>query len=220
MKNQSIIVISILAVGVGLALGYALWGDADTKYTFTKQTDTMNLPAGMHRMPDGSLMGNMLTESTMGMMDGMDHSMMMVKSEREFIEGMIPHHLEAVMTSKEVLARGGTTPEIKKLAENIVMAQEKEINMMKSWYQTWYGTPYTEVSNTYKPMMRELEGQSGVTLDRTFLEDMIMHHMGAIMMAESVAPYIEHDEIKELTKTIKTSQSKEIADMQEMLKGL
>lgn len=76
----------------------------------------------MHRMPDGTLMGNAPADNNMGMMSGMDHSAMMVKSEREFLEGMIPHHQEAVDTAKEVIARGGSTPEIKKLAEDIVVA--------------------------------------------------------------------------------------------------
>jgi uncharacterized protein (DUF305 family) len=53
-----------------------------------------------------------------------------------------------------------------------------------------------------------------------FLEDMIGHHMGAIMMARSVQPYIEHDEITELTEAIVSSQSAEIAQMRQMLQGL
>jgi uncharacterized protein (DUF305 family) len=69
---------------------------------------------------------------------------------------MIPHHQEAVDTAKEVIARGGSTPEIKKLAEDIVVAQEKEIAMMKGWYQSWYSEAYVDDPKDYKPMMRDL----------------------------------------------------------------
>ncbi|HMO78155.1 MAG TPA: DUF305 domain-containing protein, partial [Candidatus Paceibacterota bacterium] len=179
-----------------------------------------DVPAGMHRMPDGSLMSNTPSNTDMGMMGGMDHSMMMVKSEREFLKGMIPHHQEAVDTAKEVLARGGSTPEIKKLAEDIIVAQEKEIAMMKEWYQDWYGEAYVADPKDYKPMMRDLSALSGATLDRVFLEDMIMHHMGAIMMAQSVQPYIENQEITDLTKAIVETQTEEIQLMREMLGGL
>ena len=144
---------------------------------------------------------------------------MMVESEQGFIEGMIPHHQEAVTTSKEVIARGGTKPEIKKLAENIVLDQEKEIIEMKQWYQDWYSKPYTD-NGKYMAMMRELSALSGKQLDQTFLEDMIMHHMGAIMMAKSVQPYIEHQEIEVLTQNIVSSQSTEISEMRQMLKNL
>jgi uncharacterized protein (DUF305 family) len=151
------------------------------------------------------------------MMSGMNHGDMMVKSEREFIEGMIPHHQEAVDTAKEVIARGGTTPEIKKLVEEIVVAQEKEITMMKGWYQTWYEQPYVAKTDSYEPMMRDLSSLSGVALDKVFLEDMIMHHMGAIMMAHSVETYIEHQEISDLTDAIVETQMTEIQLMRQLL---
>ena len=174
-----------------------------------------NIPSGMHRMADGSLMGDATTNSGMGMMNGMDHGMMMVGSEKEFITEMIPHHQEAVDTAKEVLARGATTPEIKTLVQNIITAQEKEIADMKAWYQTWYGTAY-QPSGNYKPMMRDLESLSGQAIDKAFLEDMVMHHMGAIMMAQSVQQYIEHEEVQTLSEAIISSQSAEIKLMQQL----
>ncbi|MEZ4194984.1 MAG: DUF305 domain-containing protein [Candidatus Paceibacterota bacterium] len=132
---------------------------------------------------------------------------------------MIPHHQEAIDTAQEVLVRGGSTPEIKALVENIIVAQEKEITDMKAWYLVWYGTEYVDKGN-YQPMMRDLSELSGVALDKRFLEDMVMHHLGAIMMAESVRPYIEHEEIADLADAIVKTQSSEIELMREMLKDL
>jgi uncharacterized protein (DUF305 family) len=140
----------------------------------------------------------------------------MVKSEREFIEHMIPHHEEAIVTAREVLARGGSTPEMRTLAENIISAQEREIAAMKAWHEAWYGTPYVDLG-TYKPMMRDLSLLSGAELDKVFLEDMIHHHMGAIMMARSVAPFIEREETRTLTETIIKTQSAEIETMRTLL---
>ena len=182
------------------------------------------VPPGMHMMPDGTLMNNPINTppdaSAMNTMGGMDHSKMMVKSEREFIEGMIPHHQEAVNTSREVLVRGGSTPEIKKLAEEIIAAQEKEIALMKGWYRSWYGIEYVANPAAYTPMMRDLSILQGAALDRVYLEDMVMHHMGALMMVDSVVPYIEHEEITTLSKAIINSQSREIEQMRALLKTL
>ncbi len=172
---------------------------------------------GMHMMPDGTMMGN--DSGAMGSMNGMDHSMMMVSSEREFLAGMIPHHQEAVDTAKEVLERGGSTDGVRSLATNIITAQEREIAMMKGWYEDWYGETY-EPTGEYGEMMRELQLLSGSELDTVFLEDMVAHHMGAIMMAQSVQPYIEHDEIRELTKAINETQAKEIVLMRQLLQEL
>jgi uncharacterized protein (DUF305 family) len=211
--NRQTILVAIIALLIGGIGGYAIT-DKDESYEKSGERMSDN-QMGMHQMPDGTMMGD--TENGTGQMD---HSMMMVKSDREFLTGMIPHHQEAVDTAKEVIARGGSTPEIKTLVENIVIAQEKEIAEMKQWYQDWYGLAYEAKPEDYQPMMRELANLSGAELDKRFLEDMVAHHMGAIMMAESVQPYIEHNEITELTQAIVTSQSAEITQMRQMLKGL
>ena len=178
------------------------------------ENDADRVPEGMHRMPDGTLMHNDVS------MEGNPHTAhMMVRSEKEFIEGMIPHHQEAVDTAREVLARGGSMPEMITLAEGIIDAQEQEISDMRAWYEAWYGEVYTD-TGTYVPMMRELEGLSGALLDVAFLEDMIVHHEGAIMMAESVRPYITKEEIAILVDTIVLTQTDEIAIMWQMLEYL
>lgn len=208
MNNTTIIAITTLIIG---AVGGYFIAEDNNRY---RQND--NTPSGMHRMSDGSLMSND-SRNQPGMM--MDHGMMMVTSEKEFILGMIPHHQEAVDTAKEVLARGGTTLEIRTLAENIITAQEKEIADMKAWYLAWYDTEY-RATGKYQPMMRDLSSLSGAELDRTFLEDMVMHHTGAIMMANSVERYTEHQEMKDLTKAIITTQSAEIELMKRLRAGL
>jgi uncharacterized protein (DUF305 family) len=52
----------------------------------------------------------------------------------DFVRGMIPHHQGAVDMAKTVLAFG-KDPQIRKLAEDIVKAQESEIALMQEWLQ-------------------------------------------------------------------------------------
>ncbi len=209
MNNTYIIAAATLLLG--LVGGYAL-ATHDGVYG-ERERGGRDESHGTHMMHGGGIM----KDEDMGMMGG--GHMMMVASEREFLTEMIPHHQEAVDTAREVLARGATTPEIRTLVEGIISAQEKEISDMKKWYQEWYGTAYVP-SGTYQPMMRDLTVLSGVELDKAFLEDMVMHHMGAIMMARSVEAHIEHDEIRALSAAIIESQTEEIGIMQRLRAGL
>ena len=53
-------------------------------------------------------------------------------ADADFVRSMIPHHQGAIDMAKIVLAFG-KDPEIRKLAEAIVAAQEKEIAEMRVW---------------------------------------------------------------------------------------
>ena len=204
--KQNTILIAVIALLIGGIGGYVI---ADKKYYDMRDMDHSLM------MSNEKETGSM----PMGSMAGMDHGAMMVGSEREFIAGMIPHHQEAVDTASEVLARGGSTEEIRSLAAAIVEAQEKEITMLKKWHLDWYNEAYDE-DDSYQTMMRDLSSLSGADLDKRFLEDMIPHHMGAIMMAKSVQPYIEHQEIADMADAIMKTQTDEIELMRDMLSRL
>jgi uncharacterized protein (DUF305 family) len=50
----------------------------------------------------------------------------------DFARGMIPHHRAAIDMAKTVQEHG-KNPEIRKLAEDIVAAQEREIKQLEEW---------------------------------------------------------------------------------------
>lgn len=57
--------------------------------------------------------------------------------DKAFIEQMIPHHQMAIMMA-QMLKSSTSRSEMKELANDIIEAQTKEIEQMRSWYNTWY----------------------------------------------------------------------------------
>lgn len=53
----------------------------------------------------------------------------LVVSDEQYMKAMIPHHSSAIMTSKNANLQD---PEVQKLAESIIKAQEEEIAKMKA----------------------------------------------------------------------------------------
>lgn len=86
---------------------------------------------------DGQMMGDM-GPASMAFMEAntrMHENMVMEYSgnaDVDFIKGMIPHHQGAVEMAKIVLEHG-KDPEVRKLAEGVIAAQESEIKWMTEW---------------------------------------------------------------------------------------
>lgn len=67
-------------------------------------------------------------------------------------------------------------------------------------------------------MNAELRGKTGDVFDRAFLAEMIVHHQGAVEMAQLALSSAKHQEIKDLASAIIAAQNKEIAEMREWQK--
>lgn len=64
-------------------------------------------------------------------------------------------------------------------------------------------------------MMAGLEGKTGDEFDKAFLAEMIVHHEGAVDMAEAALKNAKHPEIKNMANAIISAQTSEIQQMQE-----
>lgn len=68
-------------------------------------------------------------------------------------------------------------------------------------------------------MMSGLQGKTGDDFDKTFLSEMVIHHKGAVDMAEAALKNAKHQEIKNLANAIISAQNKEISDMKTWYKS-
>lgn len=161
--------------------------------------------------------GGMMGFGMMG--SGMMGSGMMsdpIESEHDFLVHMIAHHEEAV-SSAVILKENTEREEMKKFAEDIIKTQSAEIEQMKIWLETWY--PNEDHTVNYQPMMRDLTNLQGDALDQAFLQDMIFHHMDAVMMSQQliIGGLVEHSEVIPFATTIRNTQRDEIHMMRNWL---
>lgn len=107
----------------------------------------------------------------------------------QFAQTMIPHHRQAVQMTEIILAEQEIDPHVKQLAERIKAAQGPEIDKLSGWLKAWGEASSTSAGLTVDGMMNaadlaDLEGAQGGEAAHMFLAQMMVHHQGAITMAE------------------------------------
>jgi uncharacterized protein (DUF305 family) len=144
-----------------------------------------------------------------------------------FIDAMIVHHQGAVEMAQTALEQS-ERDEIKQLSEDIIAAQEQEIQQMQEWRQAWYPDAadepmmYHAEMEHMMPMSEEMKssmamnvdlGAADEEFDLRFIEAMIPHHEGAVTMAEEALEKSDRPEIQQLAQAIIDSQQSEIDQM-------
>jgi uncharacterized protein (DUF305 family) len=177
-----------------------------------------------------ALAGCANTTSNSGMGDGMPGMGASVspadvnQSDIQFTMMMIPHHQQAIEMSDVILAKDDIDEQVTALAEQIKAAQGPEIEQMESWLDDW-GSGMGDMDGMGHGMMSDtdmqaLEDASGVEASRLFLEQMIVHHQGAIDMAQTEVENGQNADVIALAEAIIASQTTEITTMEDILATL
>ncbi len=136
--------------------------------------------------------------------------------ERRFMEDMILHHRMAVDMSA-MCADKAEHQELRALCQGMGAAQQREIEDMGAWLQSWYRVSPPEeapMSDNQMRSMSELGSLSGAAFEAEFLEDMTVHHTQAVADASTCAKLAVHEPLIELCRDIVDAQLAEIDQMQ------
>jgi uncharacterized protein (DUF305 family) len=83
---------------------------------------------------------------------------------------------------------------------------------------TTFDKPETSTAHANTQMVASLKDKSGDDYDKAFIEEMIVHHQGAVEMAKLSAENAKHEKIKKLSGAIVSSQEQEISEMKQWQK--
>ena len=173
---------------------------------------------------DGTPMTAMLKEYTDSMtkmnedMIGMDYN----DPDAAFAQGMLAHHIGAVDMA-EIELKYGTDAEMRKLAQEIIDAQQSEIEQMKTWLANNPDakTPTADTKAMQQAYAKGMDAMHGDMMaaiadpipDMAFARGMLLHHTGAVDMAATQLKYGKNPEMRALAQEIIDAQQPEIEQM-------
>lgn len=159
------------------------------------------------------------------------------ESEVEFMQGMIPHHAQAVLIASWAQSHGARR-DVLALCERIVVGQTDEIHLMQHWLRERGQEVPPDTARSHKMKMNgmvhdmlmpgmlnaeqlaALDRARGSEWDRLFLEAMIAHHAGAIDMVNKLMSSpggATDDLVYRFSADVYADQTTEIERMQKML---
>lgn len=141
--------------------------------------------------------------------------------DRAFVEGMVPHHRSAIDMA-EIAQKRGDSEFVKGLAADIVRTQQAEIDELEREDEA-LETAGVEVGSL--GMGHDMMGMDGDAkdletadpFDTAFVEMMIPHHEGAVMMAKVELDKAEDPELRKIAQDIVDAQKREISEMRRFL---
>jgi uncharacterized protein (DUF305 family) len=154
------------------------------------------------------------------------------EADVSFMQGMIGHHAQALEMT-ELLKTRTTRDDMKLLALRIEVSQRDEIKLMQLWLRDrGQSVPDEHAHHAHDAKlmpgmltpdeMARLAAAKGPEFDRLFLELMIRHHQGALVMVRELLAQpgaAQNSEIFAFASDVESDQSMEINRMRAMLTG-
>lgn len=147
-------------------------------------------------------------------------------AEARFTRDMMTHHAQAVDMASRI-RDVSSDPELRTLAFDIVLTQQNQVGQMQAWLNVWnlpqagLEAPMQGMAESMGMLTQEQLNilTNGTTLEAEvrFLQWMIRHHEGGVMMAQNIIGDSKNSLIKQLAQSIVNSQTSEIAYMESLL---
>ena len=137
--------------------------------------------------------------------------------EVRFLTDMIDHHAMGVAMA-ETCVQKAIHAELRDLCAQVIEAQSREIVLMQSWLQSWYGiTHEPEMKPGEQRMLEKLAALTSAGFEIEFMEMLIKHHQRAIKESLHCVDKAWHAELRQLCQQMAAAQSQEITRLRAWL---
>jgi uncharacterized protein (DUF305 family) len=168
----------------------------------------------------GALLAPQTADASSGRSSGKDSRA--VPHDITFIAMLLPHHQQAVRMAS-VAAGRATRRDVRQLAVHIVDEQSRQVEQMRAWLRSRGASPMPPpepVQQMNEQDMRMLREAKGAQVDRLFLMMMRPHHAQGVSESEDELEHGRDRFALHLARTNKQDQSREIAQMNDILAQL
>ncbi len=155
-----------------------------------------------------------------------------------FARDMSTHHEQAVIMAS--YTRDNTTnASVKLLATDIETEQNFQVGEMQGWLDDWGLSRQTNLAQmswmgghdhltsdglmpglATQAQLNTLESITGTPMDVLFLQLMIHHHQGGVVMAQYAAQHAQKSYVRDLASSMVSAQNSEIISMEQLLRQL
>lgn len=154
-------------------------------------------------------------------------------ADESFATGMLAHHAQALEMT-EMAQERDLAPEVEELVAQIEETQSAEMETLTGWLESWDATIPDLAGKSAEEMgamtdsdgvdglmsemsMRQLRNAPDTAFEDVWLSLMIAHHQTAVTLAETEIAEGENADAVALAEQIRTSQSAELATMQDLV---
>jgi uncharacterized protein (DUF305 family) len=142
------------------------------------------------------------------------------ESEKDFVARMMPHHALGMQLMDEAMLHSSDV-RLRRVVFEMNNYHHSEMTTLKNWQEKWDVTESQSFpGNLDHQAVERLEALTGVSHDTWWLHLMIIHHEGALEIADDAINLAQEPDVMEMARVVRTVQETQLDSMHQLLEEL
>jgi uncharacterized protein (DUF305 family) len=141
-------------------------------------------------------------------------------AEKNFVARMLPHHALGMQLMNEAMLHS-IDVRLRRLVFEMNNYHHSEMTTLKNWQEKWNVTEsQTFPGDLDDEVVRRLDALTGVSHDTWWIHLMVIHHEGAVKIADDVLKVTKERDVKEMARSVRSVQEAQLVSMRRLLDDL